>query len=63
MYCTLTLPVSAVMVGVDSVAQLEENVQMARDFTPLSESQRAAISQAAEPFSNQAPFFRFFERT
>src|SRR5208283_565760 len=33
---TLTLPVSTVIVGCDSMAQLEENVQLAREFTPLS---------------------------
>jgi len=63
MYYTLSLPVSTVIIGCDTIAQLEENVQLARDFTPLSESQMAAISQKAEPVSRQALFFRFFERT
>ena len=63
MYYTLSLPVSTVIIGCDSVAQLEENVQLARDFTPLSKSQMAAISQKAEPVSKQALFFRFFERS
>jgi uncharacterized protein len=62
MYYTLSLPVSTVIIGCDSIAQLEENVQLARDFTPLSESQMAAIAQKAEPVSKQALFFRFFQR-
>lgn len=62
MYYTLSLPVSTVIIGCDSIAQLEENVQLARDFTPLNESQMAAISQKAGPVSKQALFFRFFER-
>ncbi len=62
MYYTLSLPVSTVIIGCDSIPQLEENVQLARNFTPLSESQMAAISQKAEPVSKQALFFRFFER-
>ncbi|MGO9476503.1 MAG: aldo/keto reductase [Limisphaerales bacterium] len=62
MYYTLSLPVSTVIIGVDSIAQLEENVQLARDFTPLTKSQMAAISQKTEPVSKQALFFRFFER-
>lgn len=41
MHFTLTHPVSTVIVGCDSIAQLEENVQIARDFTPLSHSQMA----------------------
>jgi len=55
-------PVSTVIIGCDTIAQLEENVQLARDFTPLSDTQMAAISQKAEPVSKQALFFRFFER-
>ena len=62
MYYTLSLPVSTVIIGCDSIAQLEENVQLARDFTPLSETQMAAIAQKAEPVSKQALFFRFFQR-
>jgi len=62
MYYTLFLPVSTVTIGCDSIAQLEENVQFARDFTPLSEAQMAAIVQKTEPVSKQALFFRFFER-
>ena len=32
---TLSLPVSTVIVGCENVKQLEENVQIAREFTPL----------------------------
>jgi aryl-alcohol dehydrogenase-like predicted oxidoreductase len=59
---TLTLPVSTVIIGCDSVAQLEENVRLAREFTPLSQSQMVALEAKAEPVSKQALFFRFFER-
>jgi aryl-alcohol dehydrogenase-like predicted oxidoreductase len=62
MFYTLSLPVSTVIIGCDSVAQLEENVQLARDFTPLNESQMAEINQLAQPVSKQALFFRFFDR-
>ncbi len=59
---SLTLPVSTVIVGCDSIAQLEENVQIARAFTPLSDKQMAAIAHRAEPVSKQALFFRFVGR-
>jgi aryl-alcohol dehydrogenase-like predicted oxidoreductase len=62
LYYTLSLPVSTVIVGCDSVAQLEENVRLAREFTPLSEAQMAGLVQKASPVSKQALFFRFFER-
>jgi predicted aldo/keto reductase-like oxidoreductase len=63
MYYTLSLPVSTVIIGSDSIAQLEENAQLARDFTPLSESPMAAISPKAQLVSQQALFFRFFNRS
>ena len=50
------------IVGCDSVAQLEENVQLARDFTPLSEGQMADLAAKAEPISKQACFFRYVSR-
>jgi predicted aldo/keto reductase-like oxidoreductase len=51
-----------VIIGIDSISQLEENVRLAREFTPLSEKQMASISTRAEPVSKQALFFRFMER-
>lgn len=61
MYYSLTLPVSTVIIGCDSIAQLEENVQLAHDFTPLSEPQMTDLTARAEPVSKQALFFRFFQ--
>jgi aryl-alcohol dehydrogenase-like predicted oxidoreductase len=62
MYYSLSLPVSTVIIGCDSVAQLEHNVQLARDFTPFNQQQLAALSEKAQPGSKQALFFRFYER-
>ncbi|MGN6643153.1 MAG: aldo/keto reductase, partial [Verrucomicrobiota bacterium] len=58
----LTLPVSTVIIGCQSVAQLEENVQLAREFTPLSEPQMAELVAKAEPVARQSLFFRFMNR-
>lgn len=62
MYYSLSLPLSTVIIGCDSIPQLEENVQLARDFTPLSQQQMAALTEKAEPVSKQSLFFRFYER-
>jgi len=62
MFYTLSLPVSTVIIGCNTVAQLEENVGLARDFTPLSDAQIAALSEKAKPIAEQALFFRFFQR-
>jgi aryl-alcohol dehydrogenase-like predicted oxidoreductase len=62
MYFTLTHPVSTVIIGCDTIAQLEENVQIAREFTPLSHTQMAKFNQMAEPVAKQSLFFRFTDR-
>jgi hypothetical protein len=54
----LSLPVSTVIVGVDSIGQLEEDVRIAREFTPLSPTQMAALESRAQPVHRQALFFR-----
>jgi aryl-alcohol dehydrogenase-like predicted oxidoreductase len=54
----LSLPVSTVIVGCDSVAQLEENVEIARGFNPLGAAQMAELEQKTEPIAGQALFFR-----
>ncbi|MGA2806818.1 MAG: aldo/keto reductase [Terracidiphilus sp.] len=61
MYYTLSRPVSTVIIGCDTIAQLEENVQHAREFTPLSDKQLAEIVARAEPVSKQSLFFRFYD--
>jgi hypothetical protein len=60
---TLSHPVSTVIVGCDNIAQLEENVQIARDFTPLSQSQMVALNTLAAPVAKQSLFFRFTDRS
>ena len=63
MQFTLTHPVSTVIIGCDNVAQLEENVQIAREFTPLSGAQMATINELAAPVAKQSLFFRFTDRS
>jgi hypothetical protein len=55
---TLSLPVSTVIIGVDNVAQVEENARIARDFTPLSEQQMATLISRTAEIQRQALFFR-----
>jgi aryl-alcohol dehydrogenase-like predicted oxidoreductase len=58
---TLSRPVSTIIVGCDSIAQLEENVQIARDFTPYNDQQMAALATKAEPVAKPSLFFRFYD--
>src|SRR6201997_464588 len=57
MQFTLSHPVSTVIVGCDNIAQLEENVQIAREFTPLSQTQIATLKDMAAPVAKQSLFF------
>jgi aryl-alcohol dehydrogenase-like predicted oxidoreductase len=63
MHFTLTHPVSTVIIGCDTVAQLEENVKIAQAFTPLSNQQMANLNEAAAPVAKQSLFFRFTDRS
>ncbi len=58
-----THPVSTIIVGCDNLAQLEENVKYAREFTPLSHGQMASLNAAAEPVAQQSLFYRFTDRS
>lgn len=62
MYYTLSKPVSTIIIGCDTIAQLEENVQLARDFTPLNDTQQKELVARAEPCAKPSLFFRFYDR-
>jgi len=62
LYYTLSQPVSTVIIGCDSVAQLEENVALARAYTPLSNSQMASLEAKTESVASQSLFFRHYDR-
>ncbi|MFA5028332.1 MAG: aldo/keto reductase [Candidatus Methylomirabilota bacterium] len=58
---TLSLPVSTVIIGCDTVTHVEENARIARDFTPLSERQMVALAAKTAEIRRQALFFRKWE--
>jgi aryl-alcohol dehydrogenase-like predicted oxidoreductase len=62
MFYTLSLPISTAIIGCDSVEQVQECVQLARDFTPLNEQQMAELTAKTEPIAKQALFFRLMKR-
>ena len=54
----MSLPVSTTIIGVDSVAQIEENVKIASEFTPLSQAQMEEIEVKTLPIARQALYFK-----
>ena len=55
---TLSAPVSTVIVGCDNVAQVEENVHIAREFRPLPRKEMLRIEDATACYARDAAFFK-----
>ncbi len=54
----LTLPLSTNIIGVDTVAQIEQNVAFASKFNPLSEAKMRELEKRTLPIARQALYFR-----
>ena len=54
----MSMPVSTTIIGVDNVAQIEENVKIASEFSPLSADQMSEIEFKTLPIVRQALYFR-----
>ena len=48
------LPVATVITGMDSIETLEQNLAIARDFTPLTAEERADVLARSKPFATGA---------
>lgn len=55
---TLSHPVSTVIIGVDNLAQLEENVRIAGEFLPLTPAHLEALEQKVKPVYGQASWYK-----
>jgi predicted aldo/keto reductase-like oxidoreductase len=56
---TMSLPVSTVVSGMDSLEVLEQNMAIARDFKPLSEEERADILRRSASAANDGVYEPF----
>jgi predicted aldo/keto reductase-like oxidoreductase len=54
----MTLPVSTIIIGIDEVAELEENIKIAQEFTPLSADELLAIEDKAKAHYEHLQFFK-----
>jgi hypothetical protein len=54
----MSQPISTVIVGCDTVAQLEENISVAAEFQPLNSAQMAAIEAKLADYPMEAAFFK-----
>jgi len=54
----LTLPVSTIIVGISTVEELEENINIAKNFTPLSSERMERLEKLTRPYFAEASFFK-----
>jgi len=54
----ISLPVSTVVIGIDEIAELEENIKIAREFRQLSADELLAIEEKAKPHYEHLQFFK-----
>ncbi len=54
----MSLPVSTIIIGLDDIAQLEENISIAENFKPLSADQMLAIEEKTKPWYKEIMFFK-----
>ncbi|MBN2697916.1 MAG: aldo/keto reductase [Bacteroidales bacterium] len=55
---TLSLPVSTIIIGLDNLAELEENIKIAREFEPLTEDEMLAIEDKVKPHYEHLLFYK-----
>jgi predicted aldo/keto reductase-like oxidoreductase len=58
MHYVLSKPISTVIVGCDTVAQLEENVKIASEFKPMSAEDTARVEEACKSYWADASFYK-----
>jgi len=54
----MTLPVSTIIIGIDKIAELEENIKIAQAFTPLTADELLAIEDKVKPHFEHLQFFK-----
>lgn len=54
----LTLPVSTIIVGISNMKELEENVRIAKEFTPMNAEEIAHTEELTKPYYADASWFK-----
>jgi predicted aldo/keto reductase-like oxidoreductase len=57
----MSLPVSTTILGVDNIEQIEENMKIASEFSPLSEHEMRELEFKTLPIVRQGLYFRRWE--
>ncbi|MGM0652982.1 MAG: hypothetical protein ACQES4_09430 [Bacillota bacterium] len=57
---TLTHPVSTAIIGISTMAELEENVKIATQFKPLAEEELNHLEKLTASYADEANFFKHY---
>ena len=55
---TMSLPISTIIVGLDNMAELEENIRIAQEFEPLTADEMLAIEDKVKPHYEHLMFYK-----
>lgn len=55
---TMSLPISTIIVGIDKIAELEENIRIAQEFEPLTADEMLAIEEKVKPHHEHLLFYK-----
>ena len=55
---TMSLPISTIIVGLDNIAELEENIKIAQEFEPLTADEMLAIEEKVKPHHEHLMFYK-----
>jgi aryl-alcohol dehydrogenase-like predicted oxidoreductase len=58
LHFALSQPVSTVVIGCDSIPQLEENVSFAMKFSPMQRAEMRDLIEKVKPFSRQLMYYK-----
>ncbi len=59
LYYTWSFPVSTSIIGTGSLAELEENVELARNFSPLEEDEMLELENKTAELEQEGNFFKY----
>jgi len=59
LYYTWSFPVSTSIIGTGSLAELEENVELARNFSPLEEDEILELENKTAELEQEGNFFKY----
>ena len=59
LYYVWSLPLTTTIIGIGSIEELEENIELAREFEPLSVDEMVEIEAKTEKFEEKGNFFKY----